>query len=56
MLYHWRSTPVSTAEHPTAKMYAYEAGKRAVEEHLKRTGIKRKDVLPKLREEVLGEE
>lgn len=42
VLYHWRSTPVSTAEHPTAKMYAYEAGKRAVEEHLKRTGIKGK--------------
>jgi len=40
VLYHWRSTPVSTAEHPTAKMYAYDAGKRAVAEHLRRIGIK----------------
>lgn len=38
-LYHWRSTPNSTAENPEAKLYAYQAGKRAIEEHLKRVGV-----------------
>lgn len=38
-LYHWRSTASSTAENPNAKLYAYEAGKRAVTDHLKRIGI-----------------
>ncbi len=37
--YHWRSTAGSTSENPDAKLYAYEAGKRAVSDHLKRTGI-----------------
>jgi len=40
VLYHWRSTPSSTAENPAAKMYAYDSGKRAVIDHFKRTGIK----------------
>lgn len=40
VLYHWRSSLASTAENPDAKLYAYEAGKRAVAEHLKRLGIK----------------
>lgn len=39
VLYHWRSTESSTAENPNAKLYAYEAGARAVEDHLKRMGI-----------------
>lgn len=39
VLYHWRTHPASTADHPEAKMYAYENGRRAVEEHYKRMGI-----------------
>ena len=36
ILYHWRSHDASTAANPLSKLYAYEAGKRAVEAHLKR--------------------
>lgn len=39
-LYHWRSHTSSTAEDPESKLYAYEAGRRAIEEHLKRNGEK----------------
>ena len=39
MLYHWRAGDQSTASNATAKPYAQEAARRAVEEHLKRTGI-----------------
>ncbi len=39
VLYHWRSTGNSTAENPEAKLYAYEAGKRAVAAHFKRAGL-----------------
>ena len=39
VLYHWRCHPDSTADHPEAKMYAYENGRRAVENHYKRLGI-----------------
>lgn len=39
VLYHWRSHPASTAENPESKMYAYEAGKKALEKHYERTGI-----------------
>lgn len=39
VLYHWRTHPDSTADHPEAKMYAYENGRRAVENHYKRLGI-----------------
>lgn len=39
MLYHWRMHPLSTAENPDSKTYAFEAGRRAIEEHLKRVGI-----------------
>lgn len=39
VLYHWRSTANSTAENPDSKLYAYEAGKRAAQEHFKREGI-----------------
>ena len=38
ILYHWRVHQASTADNPTSKMYAYEAGKRAIEDHLARTG------------------
>ncbi len=40
VLYHWRSSFASTAENPDSKLYAYEAGKRAVADHLNRLGIK----------------
>lgn len=37
ILYHWRTHKESTADNPASKMYAFEAGKRAIEAHLKRT-------------------
>ena len=40
VLYHWRSHDSSTAENPDSKLYAYEAGKRAVRDHLNRLNIK----------------
>lgn len=40
VLYHWRMHQASTAENPESKMYCYEAGKRAVEAHLARCGVK----------------
>lgn len=39
ILYHWRMHAASTAENPASKMYCYEAGKKAIEEHYKRVGI-----------------
>lgn len=39
ILYHWRVCVGSVAENPAAKMYAYEAGKKAIEDHLKRMNI-----------------
>lgn len=39
VLYHWRCHTESTAANPESKTYAYEAGRRAVEAHLKRQGI-----------------
>ena len=39
VLYHWRAGDQSTASNPTAKPYAQEAARRAVQEHLKRTGV-----------------
>lgn len=38
ILYHWRTHKASTADNPASKMYAFGAGKRAIEAHLKRTG------------------
>ena len=38
VLYHWRTHKESTADNPASKMYAFEAGKRAIETHLKRQG------------------
>lgn len=40
ILYHWRIHGNSVAGDPSSKMYAYEAGKKAVEEHLRRIGIR----------------
>ena len=38
MLYHWRCHQASTAGNPDSKSYAYEAGRKALEEHFERTG------------------
>lgn len=35
VLYHWRCHEASTAENPESKKYAYDAGKRAVEDFLR---------------------
>ena len=40
ILYHWRTSENSTAENPASKMYAFEAGKRAIETHLQKEGVK----------------
>lgn len=40
VLYHWRCHSDSTAENPRSKAYAYEAGKRAVEDFCARRGWK----------------
>jgi glycosyltransferase involved in cell wall biosynthesis len=39
VLYHWRMADESTASYATAKPYAQEAARRAVQEHLDRTGV-----------------
>ena len=39
ILYHWRVVPGSAAGDPNAKPYAWEAGRKAVHEHLARRGI-----------------
>ncbi len=38
ILYSWRCHEASTAANPESKLYAYEAGKRAVNAHLERMG------------------
>lgn len=40
VLYHWRIVPGSTAGEPHAKPYAWEAGRRAIQEHLNRSDIR----------------
>ncbi|MCL1869574.1 MAG: glycosyltransferase [Promicromonosporaceae bacterium] len=40
VLYHWRVVPGSAAGDPDAKPYAWIAGRKAVDEHLRRTGVK----------------
>jgi len=40
ILYHWRVHEDSTAGNPASKLYAYEAGKKAIEAHYKRLGVK----------------
>ncbi len=39
VLYHWRAHMDSTAENPESKLYAFEAGKRAVQAHYDRMGL-----------------
>lgn len=39
VLYHWRCHLDSTAANPESKLYAFDAGKRALEEHYRRMGI-----------------
>ena len=39
VLYHWRAVPGSTASANNAKLYAYSAAAKAVDEHLKRRKI-----------------
>ncbi len=38
VLYHWRVHSNSTADNPLSKLYAYEAGQHAIEQHLTRVG------------------
>ena len=40
ILYHWRVHQASTADNPSSKLYAFDAGKRAIEAHLARAGAK----------------
>ncbi len=40
VLYHWRCHERSTAENPASKQYAYDAGKRALEDFLRARGWK----------------
>jgi len=40
VLYHWRQTPTSTAGYLGNKSYAYVAGKKAIEDALKRRGLR----------------
>lgn len=42
ILYHWRVHPNSTAMVSDAKPYAYEAGAKAIEDHLARQGLQAK--------------
>ena len=39
ILYHWRCHEGSTAENPESKLYAFQAGQRAVQAHYERLGI-----------------
>ena len=39
VLYHWRTHEKSTSDTPESKIYAFHAGRRAVEAHLQRLGI-----------------
>ena len=47
LLYHWRTIEGSVAFNPQAKMYCYEAGKKALEDSLERHHIKGKVELGK---------
>ena len=39
ILYHWRSHEDSTSENPESKLYAFDAGQRAIQAHYDRLGI-----------------
>lgn len=40
ILYHWRAHMDSTAENPESKRYAFEAGRRAIQKHYERIGLR----------------
>ena len=40
ILYHWRCHEDSTSENPESKLYAFDAGQRAVQAHYDRIGVK----------------
>lgn len=42
VLYHWRCHASSTADNPQSKLYAYEAGRRAVQDFLRQKGWRAK--------------
>ncbi|MGI6080797.1 MAG: glycosyltransferase family 2 protein [Candidatus Avilachnospira sp.] len=42
--YHWRCHKNSTSFNPESKLYAFEAGKRAIMDHYRRTGVKAESV------------
>ena len=44
VLYHWRCHQDSTASNPKSKLYAFEAGARAIMEHYRRVGIEAEKV------------
>ncbi len=44
ILYHWRTHKDSTAENPASKMYAFEAGARAIKAHYDRIGLDNAEV------------
>ena len=44
VLYHWRCHTGSTAENPQSKLYAYDAGRRAVQDFVDRRGWRAKAV------------
>jgi len=44
ILYHWRCHTASTAENPQSKLYAYDAGRRAVQDFADRQGWRAKAV------------
>ena len=44
VLYHWRCHQDSTASNPQSKLYAFEAGARAIMDHYRRVGIEAEKV------------
>ena len=44
VLYHWRCHQDSTASNPESKLYAFEAGARAIMAHYERTGLRAEKV------------
>lgn len=42
VLYHWRISSSSTASNPESKQYTIESGRRALQDHLNRIGVKAK--------------
>ena len=44
VLYHWRCHQGSTASNPQSKLYAFEAGSRAIMDHYRRMGIEAEKV------------